>query len=78
MAAIFNQPGIRQFQAAMVSCHTDDTYESLWTNIFRRLERDIQNFTPEGVRYEVERLDPPALIHHQEFGSDRNAEDGAR
>lgn len=62
MAAIFNQPGIRQFQAAMVSCHTDDTYESLWTNIFRRLDRDIENFTPEGVRYEVERLDPPALI----------------
>lgn len=62
MAAIFNQPGIRQFQAAMVSCHTDDTYESLWKNVFRRLERDIENFTPEGVRYEVERLDPPALI----------------
>ena len=62
MAAIFNQPGIRQFQAAMVSCHTDDTYESLWTNIFRRLERSIENFTPEGVRFEVERLDPPALI----------------
>lgn len=62
MAAIFNQPGIRQFQAAMVSCHTDDTYESLWRNIFRRLERDIQSFTPEGVRYEVEQLDPPALI----------------
>jgi len=62
MAAIFNQPGIKQFQAAMVSCHTDDTYESLWENVFRRLERDIENFTPEGIRYEVERLDPPALI----------------
>jgi hypothetical protein len=62
MAAIFNQPGIRQFQAAMVSCHTDDTYESLWRNIFRRLDREIDNFTPEGVRYEVEQLDPPALI----------------
>src|ERR1044072_6621174 len=62
MAAIFNQPGVRQFQAAMVSCHTDDTFESLWTNIFRRLDREIENFTPEGVRYEVERLDPPALI----------------
>jgi hypothetical protein len=62
MAAIFNQPGVRQFQAAMVSCHTDDTYESLWRNIFRRLNREIDNFTPEGVRYEVEQLDPPALI----------------
>jgi len=62
MAAIFNQPGIRQFQAAMVSCHTDDDFESLWTNIFRRLGREIDNFTPEGVRFEVEQLDPPALI----------------
>jgi Novel STAND NTPase 1 len=62
MAAIFNQPGIRQFQAAMVSCHTDDTFESLWTNVFRRLDQEIENFTPEGVRYEIERLDPPALI----------------
>jgi len=75
MAAIFNQPGIRQFQAAMVSCHTDDTYESLWTNIFRRLERDIGNFTPEGVRYEVERLDPPALIVVDEL--DRLEDDDA-
>src|ERR1044072_1776998 len=49
MAAIFNQPGVRQFQAAMVSCHTDDTFESLWTNIFRRLDRAIENFTPHGA-----------------------------
>ncbi len=62
MASIFNQPGVRQFQAAMVSCHTDDNFESLWTNIFRRLGKEIDNFTPEGVRYEVEQLDPPALI----------------
>jgi hypothetical protein len=62
MAAIFNQPGIRQFQAAMVSCHTDDTFASLWTNIFRRLKRDVDSYTPEGVRYELEHLDPPALI----------------
>jgi hypothetical protein len=75
MAAIFNQPGIRQFQAAMVSCHTDDTYESLWTNIFRRLDREIDNFTPEGVRYEVERLDPPALIVVDEL--DRLEDDDA-
>ena len=62
MAAIFSQPGVRQFQAALVSCHTDDDFESLWTNIFRRLGREIDNSTPEGVRYEVEQLDPPALI----------------
>ncbi len=75
MASIFNQPGIRQFQAAMVSCHTDDDFESLWTNIFRRLGREIDNFTPEGVRYEVEQLDPPALIVIDEL--DRLEDDDA-
>lgn len=61
-AALFNQPGIRRFQAAMVNCHTDDTFESLWGNVFARLGREIDNYTPEGVRFEVEQLDPPALI----------------
>lgn len=62
MAAVFNSPGIRQYQAAMVSCGTEENFSTLWTNIFRRLGREIEDFSPEGIRFEVERLDPPALI----------------
>jgi hypothetical protein len=62
MTAVFNSPGVRQYQAAMVSCGTEENFSTLWTNIFRRLEREIEDFTPEGVRFEVEQLDPPALI----------------
>lgn len=62
LAVIFDQPEVLQLQAAMVNCNTDDTFETLWTAVFRRLGREIDDFTPEGVRYEIEQLDPPALI----------------
>jgi energy-coupling factor transporter ATP-binding protein EcfA2 len=60
MAAVFS--GVRQYQAAIIGCGTEENFSTLWTNIFRRLGRQIEDFTPEGIRFEVEQLDPPALI----------------
>jgi Cdc6-like AAA superfamily ATPase len=63
LAAIFDQPGSLQFQSAMVNCNTDDSFESLWRGIFKRLSREIgRDPTPEDVRFELEQLDNPALI----------------
>lgn len=62
LAAIFDQEGLPQYQASMVNCNSDDTYESMWHNVFRYLNGTVEEFSPEGVRYAVEQLDPPALI----------------
>jgi Cdc6-like AAA superfamily ATPase len=62
LAAVFHQPGVIQFQSAMVNCNTDDTFASLWRTILKRLGREAEELSPEGVRYEIEQLDPPALI----------------
>ena len=62
LAVIYDNPEVFQLQTAMVNCNTDDTFESLWAGIFKRLRREIDDFTPEGVRFEIEQLDPPALI----------------
>jgi Cdc6-like AAA superfamily ATPase len=61
---LFDQPGGLRFQPAMVNCHTDDNFDSLWRTVFKRLDRvlDGEKLAPEDVRYELEQLDPPALI----------------
>ena len=46
----------------MVNCNTDDTFRTLWGGIFKRLGREVDDFSPEGIRFEIEKLDPPALI----------------
>jgi Cdc6-like AAA superfamily ATPase len=60
MAAVFG--GLRNYQAAMVGCATEENFSTLWSNIFRRLGREINDFTPEGIRYEIEQLDSPSLV----------------
>lgn len=60
MATVFG--GLRGYQAAMVSCSTEQDFSTLWSNIFRRLGRKIDDFTPEGIRFELEQLDSPTLI----------------
>ena len=60
MAAVFG--GLRSYQAAMVSCATEENFSTLWTNIFRRLGSKIEDFTPEGIRYEIEQISSPSMI----------------
>lgn len=62
LVVIIDATDVLKMQAAMVNCNTDDNFESLWTSIFRELGKDIEDFTPEGIRYQLERLDAPALI----------------
>lgn len=63
LAAIFDGAAGLRFQSVMVNCNTDDTFESLWRAVFKRLGRDLEDDpTPEDVRFEIEQFDSPALI----------------
>lgn len=65
LAELFAAPDLPNYGAVLVNCTTDDTFDSLWRNIFRDLGIPIENgvvLSPEDVRYEIARLDPPALI----------------
>lgn len=55
----------QEFQAAMVNCSTEDTFTSLWRNIFAELDlpdEDDGRYSPEAIRRRLRALDPPALI----------------
>lgn len=63
LASIFGEPGGLQFQSVMVNCNTDDTFDSLWRAVFKRLGKEIEeDATPEDVRFEIEQLQKAALI----------------
>jgi len=62
LALIFDQPDVSEFQSTMVNCNTDSTFESLWKTIFRRLNVESVEFTPEGVRSALEALGRRTLI----------------
>jgi Cdc6-like AAA superfamily ATPase len=62
LVVIIDATDLLDLQAAMVNCNTDDDFETLWSSIFRELGHEADDFTPEGIRYELERLDTPALI----------------
>lgn len=64
LEAIFKNPNLPSYEGIYVNCQTDDTYESLWRNIFRyvRTGQDPTEFTPEGIRYDLETLPEPAII----------------
>jgi tRNA A37 threonylcarbamoyladenosine biosynthesis protein TsaE len=51
-----------RFRSVMVNCYTESTFASLWEDIFRRLEIEASDFTPEGVRSALEKLDGRTLI----------------
>jgi Cdc6-like AAA superfamily ATPase len=68
LAEFFEDPDLRSHvQAVVVNCVTDDTFTSLWQNVFADLgvapdEADVDALSPEGVRRRLGALDPPALI----------------
>ncbi len=62
LALIFEQPGLSEFKSTMVNCNTDSTFASLWETVFRRLNVEPVEFTPEGVRSTLEALGGRVLI----------------
>jgi DNA transposition AAA+ family ATPase len=64
LAEIYANPALPHFQSALVNCNSEDSFESIWQNVFRELQiEDIPRLaTPEDVRFAIAKLDPPAII----------------
>lgn len=65
-------------QPAVVNCSTDDTFASIWHNVFAELgveTPEFEAFSPESVRRRLQGLEPPALIVLDEL--DRLEDDDA-
>lgn len=64
LAEIFDSEGLPTYQAVSVNCNTDDSFTSLWRNVFRELhiEHNGDSVSPEDVRYHLARLETPAII----------------
>jgi Cdc6-like AAA superfamily ATPase len=62
LAAFYRVNRASERDAAKVNCGTEDTFSSLWANIFRELGEPQSAQSPEDVRYHLARLDRPAII----------------
>jgi len=63
LAELFSLPDLPHYQSAFVTCNTESTYQSVWRDIYRELGLSFEDsIVPEDVRFELNRLDPPALI----------------
>ena len=66
LAEVFNDPKLRaSFNAVRINCTTDDTFTTIWTNVFAELQASVEQpetWTPESVRRSLEGLESPALI----------------
>jgi hypothetical protein len=63
LTEFFAAPHLTQYQAAHVNCSTDDSFESLWTNVFSDLSLEPPYpIGPEPIRQRIAALDPPALL----------------
>lgn len=79
LAEFFDSAQLREhFKAVRVNCSTDDSFTTLWENVFAELEiYDVGDgeLSPEIIRRSLEGLDPPALIVLDEL--DRLEDDAA-
>jgi Cdc6-like AAA superfamily ATPase len=70
LSEIFAGTDVKQLRSVGVNCQTNDTYASIWTNIFRELERagmvtldgDIIPSEPEQIRFALQALETRVLI----------------
>ena len=66
LAEVFDDPRMRaNFLAARINCTTDDTFTTIWDNVFAELGAPIdppETWTPEAVRRTLEGLERPGLI----------------
>jgi Cdc6-like AAA superfamily ATPase len=78
LAEYFNETGLQsELRSVVVNCSTDDTFASLWQNIFTELGIDAsdEDATPELVRRTLAGLQSTSLIVIDEL--DRLADDDA-
>src|SRR3954452_15690106 len=63
LAQVFDAPDLPPIRAVLATCNTESTFRSMWRDVWRELEVSSSgDVTPENVRYEIARLDVPALI----------------
>jgi energy-coupling factor transporter ATP-binding protein EcfA2 len=63
LAELFDAEGLPHYQAVLVNCATEDTYATLWRNIFRELRVELDEPpAPESIRRALAEIDPPPLI----------------
>lgn len=60
----FGADDLPSFQASIVTCSTDDSFQSLWQRALRDLDIEMPDYEiqPDTVRRELEARDVPALI----------------
>lgn len=79
LSEYFRGPGVAEdLQTVAVNCSTDDSYQTIWDNVFADLRVEVgefEKFTPEAVRRRLQELQPPALIVLDEL--DRLEDDDA-
>ncbi len=67
LAEFFSGALQEHVQAVLVNCSTEDSYETIWENVFADLgiplhEDEVAALSPENVRRRLQGLKPPALI----------------
>lgn len=64
LAEYFGSAGVEpNLDSIVVNCSTDDTFATVWRNIFLELDADQQGpISPEAVRRRLQELDRPALV----------------
>lgn len=79
LSEVFDAEALPDYRAASINCGTEDTFESIWRNVFRELGMEVDpsdgDFTPEYVRFRLTRIEPAALIVLDEL--DRLDDDSA-
>ena len=75
LAAFYRVNRSIELDSAKINCGTDDTFATLWTNIFRELGDPLHADSPDDVRFHLARLDQPAIIVIDEL--DRLEDDDA-
>jgi len=66
LAEVFDDARVRtSFNAVRINCTTDDTFTSIWNNVFSELQTAddaSETWSPEAVRRALQALGQPALI----------------
>lgn len=63
LAELFDAPDLPHFQAVLITCGSEDSYATIWENVFVELGANSGDRpSPEGVRRTLADIDPPALI----------------